>query len=84
KAEGKKIINDQRCNFLDLDPRYFSREEEEWSPRPTEEVKEIQIGAEPGQKTKVGTSLSRPMEEELKNTLRENIDLFAWSAKDMP
>ncbi|GAU42011.1 hypothetical protein TSUD_236780 [Trifolium subterraneum] len=83
RAERRKIVNDQRCNFLDLDPRDFNKDEEEWRPRPAEEVKEIQIGAEPGQRTKVGTSLLRTMEEELKTTLRKNIDLFAWSAKDM-
>ncbi|GAU47368.1 hypothetical protein TSUD_403710 [Trifolium subterraneum] len=58
RAERRKIVNDQCCNFLDLDPRDFNREEDEWRPRPAEEVKEIQIGAEPGERTK------RAIEEE--------------------
>jgi len=33
---------------------------------------------------KIGTTLSREMEENLKHTLRRNLDVFAWSAKDMP
>jgi len=33
---------------------------------------------------KVGTTLSREMEENLKHTLRRNLDVFAWSSKDMP
>ena len=83
-AERKKAPEDLRCNFLDLDPRSFSKDEEEWRPRPVEEVKEVQVGGEPCQKVSIGTTLSREMEEELTCTLRKNLDVFAWSAKDMP
>ncbi|GAU30099.1 hypothetical protein TSUD_55830 [Trifolium subterraneum] len=46
EAERKKIVNDQRCNFLDLDPRDFSREEEEWHPRPAEEQRKRKMSLE--------------------------------------
>jgi len=32
-AERRKTPEDLRCNFLDLDPRGFSKDEEEWRPR---------------------------------------------------
>ena len=83
-VERKSDSEDQRCNFLDLDPRGFGKDEEEWHPRPVEELKEIQIGEKLNQTVKVGTTLSREMEQNLKHTLRRNLDVFAWSAKDMP
>jgi len=67
-VERKSNSEDQRCNFLDLDPRGFCKDEEEWHPRPAEELKEIQIGEELNQMVKVGTTLSREMEENLKHT----------------
>jgi len=84
RAERRNTPEDLRCNFLDLDPRSFNKNEEEWHPRPTEEVKEVHVGGEPSQKVKVDTTFSREVEEELKYTLRKNLDVFAWSANDMP
>ena len=84
RAKRRNTSEDQHCNFLDLDPRGFSKDKEEWHPRPAKELKEVQIGEELSQMVKIGTTLSREMEENLKHTLKKNLDVFAWSAKDMP
>jgi len=41
RAERRNTSEDQRCNFLDLDPRGFSKDEEEWHLRAAEELKEV-------------------------------------------
>lgn len=51
---------------------------------PTEDLKEILIGPETHQKTKIGTSLSTAEETALTNLLRRNLDLFAWRPSEMP
>lgn len=52
--------------------------------RLVEEVKDVQIGPLPTQKTKIGTTLSQEAENGLVEFLRHNTDVFAWSTSDMP
>ncbi|RDX86875.1 hypothetical protein CR513_31728, partial [Mucuna pruriens] len=57
---------------LDLDPRYLYENER---PYPGEELKEV---------TKIGTTLGPDEEAWLVDSLRRNVDVFAWTTKDMP
>ncbi|RDX66368.1 hypothetical protein CR513_54872, partial [Mucuna pruriens] len=66
---------------IDLDPRYFS---EEKRPHPVGDLKEVQIVALISQKTSIDTTLGKEEEEQLVSTLRRNVDVFAWTARDMP
>ncbi|RDX69755.1 hypothetical protein CR513_51086, partial [Mucuna pruriens] len=66
---------------FDLDPRYFSTEER---PHLVGDLKEVQIGPSDTQKTKINKALDHEEEDPLVQTLRRNVDVFAWSAKDMP
>ncbi|XP_057432272.1 uncharacterized protein LOC130725025 [Lotus japonicus] len=50
-------------------------------PTPIEETKALQFGE---RVLKIGTKLSSEQEERLEKLLGENLDLFAWSCKDMP
>ncbi|RDX60860.1 hypothetical protein CR513_60963, partial [Mucuna pruriens] len=72
-----------RVNVLDfdLDPRHFSTEER---PHPVRDLKEVQIGPLDTQITKIGKTLGQEGKDRLVKTLRRNVDVFAWSAKDMP
>lgn len=79
----KKYSNEvtHEVNMIDLDPREdFQQERLE----PTKDLKEISIGPEVHQTTKIGTSLSPDEETTLINLLRRNLDLFAWCPAEMP
>ncbi|RDX58414.1 hypothetical protein CR513_62271, partial [Mucuna pruriens] len=66
---------------LDLDPRsQFVKE----GPLPAEELKEVKLGSDPEQTTKIGTTMSAQEEEVLVAVLKSNYDVFAWSTQDMP
>ena len=52
-------------------------------PEPDKELKEIQIGLEDFQTTRISKSLSFPLKEKLVDFLRENVELFAWTAIDL-
>ncbi|RDX93464.1 Retrovirus-related Pol polyprotein from transposon 17.6, partial [Mucuna pruriens] len=66
---------------LDLDPRsQFERE----GPLPAEDLKEVELGPEEGQTTKIRTTMSLEEEKMLVAVLKSNYDVFAWSAQDMP
>ncbi|RDX96450.1 hypothetical protein CR513_20886, partial [Mucuna pruriens] len=79
----ESTIKELRVNALDfdLDPRHFSTEER---PHPMGDLKEVQIGPSDTQKTKIGKALELEEEDRLVQTLRRNVDIFAWSVKDMP
>lgn len=49
-----------------------------------EELKDIQIGSELGQKKKTWVSLTEPVEVKLISMLIKNLDLFTGTTKDMP
>jgi len=77
KAEDKPLS----VNMIDLDPREEYHQEH---IEPTEELKEVLIGSEPRQVTKLGTSLSPDEELTLTQLLKNNLDLFAWKPSNMP
>ncbi|RDX96548.1 Retrovirus-related Pol polyprotein from transposon 17.6, partial [Mucuna pruriens] len=66
---------------LNLDPRCIYESER---PHPAEDVKNMQIGHSVSHTTKVGTTLTREEEEQLVSFLRRNMDVFAWTPRDMP
>ncbi|RDX99388.1 hypothetical protein CR513_17563, partial [Mucuna pruriens] len=83
---GQKMVESTtkrpRVNILDfdLDSRHFSIEER---PHPVGDLKEVQIGPSDTQRMKIGKALELEEEDQLVQTLRRNVDVFAWSAKDM-
>ena len=66
--------------MTDLDPRTNTEDR----LQPEGETKEISIGSQPGQFTKIGGALSAKEEELIGAVILENKDLFAWSSADMP
>ncbi|RDY06334.1 hypothetical protein CR513_09686, partial [Mucuna pruriens] len=70
-------------NVLDLyfDPRHFYGDER---PHPAEDLKEVQIGPLSTHVTKIGTTLSSREEARLMDSLKQNVDNFACTIKDMP
>ncbi|RDX59105.1 hypothetical protein CR513_61911, partial [Mucuna pruriens] len=70
-------------NALELDLDLRSQHEYE-GPYLAEELKEIRLGPLPTQVTKIGSALSLEEEGMLISFLRENRDVFARSANDMP
>jgi len=66
--------------MTDLDPRTNT---EDWI-QPRGDTKEISIGMQPGQVTKIWGALKPDEEELLGAVILENQDLFAWSSADMP
>ena len=42
------------------------------------------VDREPTKTTRVGTTMSIDMKKKLVQFLKENLDIFAWSHKDMP
>ena len=65
--------------MTDLDPRTNTEDR----LQPEGETKEILIGSQPGQFTKIGGALSVEEEELLGAVILESKDLFAWSSADM-
>jgi len=66
--------------MTDLDPRTNTEDRLQLEG----ETKEIPIGSQPRQVTKIGGALSAEEEELLRAVILENKDLFAWSSADMP
>ncbi|RDX64523.1 hypothetical protein CR513_56914, partial [Mucuna pruriens] len=64
-----------------VSPRF---DREDTRPQPDEDLKEIQVGLEPHQWTKIGASLDSGVKEEVVRVLRKNRDAFAWTPIDMP
>ncbi|XP_057452760.1 uncharacterized protein LOC130744605 [Lotus japonicus] len=64
-------------NF-NLDPRDDS---EELRPQPAEETKSVHLS---GRALKIGSTLSKEQEDRLVELLKNNLDLFAWTIKDVP
>ncbi|RDX72746.1 hypothetical protein CR513_47722, partial [Mucuna pruriens] len=75
KGPGVNVLD------FDLDPQYFSTEER---THPVGDHNEVQIRPSDTQKTKINKALDQEEEDRLVQTLRRNVDVFAWSAKDMP
>ncbi|RDY02345.1 hypothetical protein CR513_14208, partial [Mucuna pruriens] len=66
---------------LELDPRSHDERER---PHPMEKLKEIQIGTQKNQKTKIGTVMTEEQEVDLIRCLQRNHDVLAWTPEDMP
>jgi len=66
--------------MTDLDPRTNTEDR----LQPEGETREIPVGSQPGQVTKIGGALSAEDEDLLKTVILENKDLFAWSSANMP
>ncbi|XP_057452750.1 uncharacterized protein LOC130744596 [Lotus japonicus] len=64
-------------NF-NLDPRDDSKE---LRPQPAEETKSVYLS---GRALKIGSTLSKEQEDRLVELLKNNLDLFAWTIKDVP
>ncbi|XP_072071914.1 uncharacterized protein [Arachis hypogaea] len=57
---------------------------EELCPQPKGKTEVVQVRDTPGKTTSIGTNLREDLKELLVKLLRENSDLFAWKAADMP
>ncbi|XP_057744962.1 uncharacterized protein LOC130962814 [Arachis stenosperma] len=57
---------------------------EKLRPQPEGETKEVQVGDTQDKITNIGVNLKGNLKELLINFLRENSDLFAWKAADIP
>jgi hypothetical protein len=83
--KGKKKASTEEkplnVNMIDLDPREEYQKER---IKPTEDLKEVRIGPEPHQVTKLGISLQPEEECTLTKLLQDNLDLFTWKPSDMP
>jgi len=77
RKEGKS----DSVNMVDLDP---GEEYQQERLEPTRELKEVLIGSQPYQLTKIETSLEPTEEEDLVQLLKTNLDLFAWAPSNMP
>ncbi|MCI82649.1 hypothetical protein A2U01_0103923, partial [Trifolium medium] len=53
-------------------------------PIPDGEFELVPLGEDPSRGVKIGTGLPDLARKQLKACLRENADLFAWSAAKMP
>ncbi|KAK8919324.1 hypothetical protein KSP39_PZI022022 [Platanthera zijinensis] len=95
KGEGGKAqervatveISGVGCGSKDLEEELGEQEEEEPSRlRAAVEVLEVEILTEDGRKEKIKISgeLTPQDQEEIWKCVEENIDVFAWSAADMP
>ncbi|CAJ2638239.1 unnamed protein product [Trifolium pratense] len=57
---------------------------EHYRPIPDGDFQIVQFGGDPAKGVKIGTGLPDLARKQLKACLRENADLFAWHAADMP
>ncbi|XP_072088056.1 uncharacterized protein [Arachis hypogaea] len=57
---------------------------EELRPHPKGETEDVQVGDTPDKTTSIGANLREDLKELLVRLLKENFDLFTWSAADMP
>ncbi|XP_015970355.1 uncharacterized protein LOC107493832 [Arachis duranensis] len=57
---------------------------EEFRPQPGGETEEVQVGGTEDKTTNIGANLKGELKELLIQFLKDNSDLFAWKAADMP
>ena len=70
---------------LDEQVQTMSMEERRFVAEPTEILEDIPLEEGNLEKfTRIGTSMKEKTKQDLVQFLRENIDVFAWSYKDMP
>ena len=69
---------------MDEQTQMMNIEERRIVAKPTEALKEIPLDEDdPGKSTRIGVDLEAKIKNGLIRFLRENIDVFAWSHKDM-
>ncbi|GAU24562.1 hypothetical protein TSUD_149030 [Trifolium subterraneum] len=78
---GTSVNTTNMSEAIELDPR---EEFHEGRVSPIEDLEEITIGSEPHQVTNIGTTLPPEEKDKVIETLRRNVDLFAWHPKHMP
>ena len=95
--EEKVYASTMDSNLIELDPRFsmFERKEmkkekkgplnvEILRPIPDGDFELVPFGEDPTRCFKLGKGIPEPERAQLIVCLRENADLFAWSAADMP
>ncbi|CAL0328659.1 unnamed protein product [Lupinus luteus] len=81
KQQTPPSKNSRGVHMVELDIR---ADEGEFRPQPEGEKITLQLGRSPGQVVYLGRTLPAEQRLKLETSLRENRDLFAWSAADMP
>jgi hypothetical protein len=95
--KGKTTVSPLHANLVELDPR-FTKEDlieqkrekkdllnvELLRPIPDREFELVPFGNEPSKYFKIDKDLPKLVKAQMVACLRENVDLFAWSAADMP
>jgi len=85
KKENKKEltinVNVISTTSKDLDPQ--SDFTNQW-PIPIEDIETFKSGRESHHYSKIGQQMENAMRKEVEQVLHNNLDLFAWSAFDMP
>ncbi|XP_020216893.1 uncharacterized protein LOC109800524 [Cajanus cajan] len=79
-AKGVNVIRQEMTKGLDLDPRLGEEERIE----PAEDLVSFELGRTLEQVTHMGSQLNKDDSNQVKRTVRDNKDLFAWTASDMP
>ncbi|XP_020238608.1 uncharacterized protein LOC109817690 [Cajanus cajan] len=74
------VVSQETTEGIDLDPRLGEEERIE----PAEDLISFQLGSRHEQVTQMGSQLSEADAGEIKRAVRDNKDLFAWAASDMP
>ena len=70
---------------MDEQTQTMNIEERRIVAEPTEALEDILLDEDdPGKSTRIGVDLEGKIKKDLIRFLRENIDVFAWSHKDMP
>ncbi|CAL0331301.1 unnamed protein product [Lupinus luteus] len=81
KQQAPPSKKSRGVHMVELDVR---ADEGEFRPQPEGEKITLQLGRSPGQVVYLGRTLPAEQRLKLETSLRENRDLFAWSAADMP
>jgi len=95
--EGKTFASTLESNLIELDPRFTKSERKELKKEkndqlnvetlrliPDGDFEQIPFGDDPTKCFKLGKGIPELVRAQLIACLRENVDLFAWSAADMP
>ena len=97
KDKGKTDASTLDANLVELDPRFTKEDLKEQKrekkdplnakllrPIPDGDFELVSFGNDPSKNFKIGKDLPELVKAQLTACLRENTDLFAWSAADMP
>lgn len=79
-TKGVNVVGQETTGDIDLDPWLGEEERIE----PAEDLIHFQLGRAPEQVTSMGSQLSEIDSSRVKHVVKDNRDLFAWTALDMP